>query len=339
MRTDVDDEETKHLAAISTRMNAGFQSWPWPHRDRMRILVERQLARRGKRLRPRFALLCAGLLGAAADKAEPIAAAVELYHCASLVLDDVQDNSAFRGDAPAVHVTENVSNAINLGCIVRSFSHYPIDCADLSLSEKDRLRRHLDVMETLGPLGQSIDIGWNQGWYDAGSFPHHEMMRLKTGAPFACVAAGAAVVSGADERTEDEIERLGYDVGILYQLVDDHYDMFSTNPRTVSEDLAGGKFTRPIAILIELLRAKGLDGVVERVVHDLRNPMTGQDLTWVRDLMAETSVATILNVEIERTAEEIERRISKLALGGDGPARRMVEFVHELGRTTDGSSR
>jgi geranylgeranyl pyrophosphate synthase len=334
MRTDLHDEETTHLAAIGTRMNAGFQSWPWPHRDRMRILVERQLARRGKRLRPRFALLCARLLGAAPDKAEPVAAAVELYHCASLVLDDVQDNSSFRGDTPTVHVTENVSNAINLGCIVRSFSHYPIACADLSLSEKDRLRRHLDVMETLVPLGQSIDIGWNQGWYDFRSFPHREMMRLKTGAPFACVAAGTAVVSGADERIENEIEQLGYEVGVLYQLVDDYHDMFITDPRTVPEDLAGGKFTRPIAILIDLLRAEGHDGTAERVARALRNSTTAPDLTWVRDLMAETSVSSILSGEIERSAEEIERRIFRLALGGDAPAGRMVEFVHQLVRMT-----
>jgi len=338
MRTDLHDEETDHLAAISTRMNAGFQAWPWPHRDRMRGLVERQLARRGKRLRPRFALLCARLLGAAPDKAEPVAAAVELYHCASLVLDDVQDNSSFRGDTPAVHVTENVSNAINLGCIVRSFSHYPIDCADLTLSEKDRLRRHLDVMETLVPLGQSMDIGWNQGWYDFRSFPHWEMMRLKTGAPFACVAAGAAVVSGADERTENEIERLGYEVGVLYQLVDDYHDMFTTDLGTVPDDLAGGKFTRPIAILIDLLRADGLEGTAERVARDLQNPPAAQDLLWVRDLMAERSVATALSSEIERSAEEIERLISQLALGGDAAAGRMVEFVHRLVRMTQGPS-
>jgi geranylgeranyl pyrophosphate synthase len=338
VRTDLHDEETKHLAAISTRMNAGFQAWPWPNRDRMRILVERQLARRGKRLRPRFALLCARLLGAALERAEPVAAAVELYHCASLVLDDVQDNSNFRGDAPAVHVTENVSNAINLGCIVRSFSHYPIDCADLALSEKDRLRRHLDVMETLVPLGQSMDIGWNQGWYDFQSFPHREMMRLKTGAPFACVAAGAAVVSGADEKTENEIERLGYEVGILYQLVDDYHDMFITDPQTVPDDLVGGKFTRPIAILIDLLRAQSHDGAAERVARNLQNPKTAEDLTWVRDLLTETSVSAMLSDEIKRSAEEIERRIFKLALGGDAAVDRMVEFVHQLVRMTNGPS-
>lgn len=338
MRTELDDEETEHLATISTRMNAGFQSWPWQHRDRMRVLVERQLTRQGKRLRPRFALLCARLLGASPEKAEPVAAAVELYHCASLVLDDVQDNSNFRGDTPAVHITENVSNAINLGCIVRSFSHYPIDCADLTLSEKDRLRHHLDVMETLVPLGQSMDIGWNQGWYDFRSFPHREMMRLKTGAPFACVAASAAVVSGADKPTENEIERLGYEVGILYQLVDDYHDMFASRSRIVPDDLAGGKFTRPIAILIDLLRTEGHEDTAERVAHELRNPPAARELTWVQDLFAARSVPAILKGEIERSADEIEHRIFKLALGGDAAASRMVEFVQRVVRMTDGPS-
>jgi geranylgeranyl pyrophosphate synthase len=324
---DLRDHFADQLRRIGDRMRAGFEFWPWDHRDRMRVLVERQLARKGKRLRPTFALLCGELLGGDAKRVEPVAAAVELYHCASLVLDDVQDNSAFRGSDQAVHVSESVSNAINLGCIVRSFSHYPVHRSDLTLAEKDGVRHQLDVMATLVPLGQSMDIGWHQGWYDFRSVPYYEMIRLKTGAPFACVASCAAVTSGVDGETRAGMERLGYAVGTLYQLIDDYLDMF-LRADTESGDLAEGKFTRPIAILVELLCAAGDEELAGRVAAQLLKP--NGDAAWIRDLMLTRSVAPLLAEEIRRRAGDINRQVTTLARGGPPATARMAAFVGAL---------
>jgi geranylgeranyl pyrophosphate synthase len=317
------------LRGIDDRMRAGFEFWPWGHRDRMRVLVERQLARKGKRLRSLFALLCGELLGGTPEKAQPLAAAVELYHAASLVLDDVQDNAVFRDRDQAVHVSENVSNAINLACIVRSFSHYPLHGSDLTLAEKDGVRRRLDTMATLVPLGQSMDIGWHQGWYDFRSVPYAELIRLKTGAPFACVAAGAAVTSGKDSGTHAGMERLGYRVGMLYQLVDDYNDMFLHDQAAVPSDLQEGKFTRPVAILIGLLCADGREGVAERVASRLRKP-DGDGPQWILDLMTACSVAALLEEEIQDSAADIERDVAALSSGGLDATGRMTEFVRSL---------
>ncbi|MFK4225962.1 polyprenyl synthetase family protein [Streptomyces sp. NPDC019890] len=323
------DHFAAELRGIGDRMCAGFEFWPWEQRDRMRLLVERQLARKGKRLRSTFALLCGELLGGDTERVEPVAAAVELYHSASLVLDDVQDNSTFRGRDQAVHVSENVSNAINLGCIVRSFSHYPIHCSDLTLAEKDGVRRQLDVMATLVPIGQSMDIGWHQGWYDFRSVPYQETIRLKTGAPFACVASGAAVTSHADSGTRVEMERLGYAVGMLYQLVDDYNDMFDQD--TVPGDLSAGKFTRPVAILIQLLCGGGEEELAGRVASRLRVPDDDGGVEWILDLMLANSVAAILEEEIRRRVADIERDVANLALGGSAATARMVEFISVVG--------
>jgi geranylgeranyl pyrophosphate synthase len=330
MSVSLHDHFADELRSIANRMRAGFEFWPWEHRDRMRLLVERQLARKGKRLRSTFALLCADLLAGDTRRVEPVAAAVELYHSASLVLDDVQDNATFRGRDRAVHVSENVSNAINLGCIVRSFSHYPIHCSELTLAEKDSVRRHLDVMATLVPLGQSMDIGWHQGWYDVRSVPYHEMIRLKTGAPFACVASGAAVTSGADNTTRTGMERLGYSVGTLYQLIDDFNDMFVHDQGTVPGDLTEGKFTRPIAILIDLLCADGHDESAGQVATQLREPNSNGGVQWIQDLLHANSVAPTLEQEIHNYATTIEQDVEALAHSSHEATTRMTEFIYAL---------
>ncbi|WP_405976451.1 polyprenyl synthetase family protein [Streptomyces sp. NBC_00988] len=319
----------EQLRGIDDRMRAGLEFWPWGHHDRMRALVERQLARKGKRLRSLFALLCCELLGGATEKAQPLAAAVELYHAASLVLDDVQDNAAFRDRDQAVHVSENVSNAINLACIVRSFSHYPLHECDLTLAEKDGTRRQLDMMATLVPLGQSMDIGWHQGWYDFRSVPYEELIRLKTGAPFACVAAGAAVVSAKSSETRAEVEQLGYHVGTLYQLVDDYNDMFLHDQAAVPSDLREGKFTRPVAILIGLLCVDDREDLADLVASRLRKP-DSDGPQWILNLMSSYSVAALLKEEIQNRAGEIERDVTALSSGGQDAADRMKEFVRSL---------
>lgn len=318
------------LRGIDDRMRAGFESWPWDHRDPMRVLVERQLARKGKRLRSLFALLCSELLGSAPERAQPLAAAVELYHAASLVLDDVQDNAVFRDRDRAVHVSENVSNAINLACIVRSFSHYPLHTRDLTLAEKDSLRCQLDMMATLVPIGQSMDIGWHQGWYDFRTVPYDELIRLKTGAPFACVAAGAAVTGGNNIGTRTKMERLGYRVGMLYQLVDDYKDMFPHDQAAVPSDLTEGKFTKPVAILIGLLCADDREDLAGRVASQLRKPDDDRGPQRILDLMSTHSVANLLEKEIRGSAAGIERDVAALSSGDRDATGRMTEFIRAL---------
>jgi geranylgeranyl pyrophosphate synthase len=328
------DHFADELSGIGDQMRAGFEFWPWEHRDRMRLLVERQLDRKGKRLRSVFALLCSELLGGDTRRVQPLAAAVELYHSASLVLDDVQDNSTFRGRDQAVYVSENVSNAINLACIVRSFSHFPIHCSDLTLAEKDGVRRQLDMMAMLVPLGQSMDIGWHQGWYDFTSVPYQETMRLKTGAPFACVASGAAVTCDVESEIQERMKSLGYRVGVLYQLVDDYNDMFVNDQGAVPADLSEGKFTRPVEILIKLLCADGREELAGRVASRLRNPDGVGGVEWILDLMLAHSVAPILDEEIFLGAADLERDVAALAFGGSAAADRMVQFIYSLAGMT-----
>jgi octaprenyl-diphosphate synthase len=323
------DHFEDHLRGIDDRMRAGFKFWPWGHQDRMRVLLERQLARKGKRLRSLFALLCGELLGGTPEKVQPLAASVELYHSASLVVDDIQDNALFRDRERTVHVSENISNTINLASIVRSFSHYPLHDCGLTLAEKDGVRRQLDMMATLVPLGQSMDIGWHQGWYDFRSVPYEELIRLKTGAPFACVAAGAAVISGKDSGTLAEMERLGYRVGVLYQLVDDYNDMFVQDEAAGPSDLGQGKYTRPVAILIGLLCADDREDLAAQVASRLRNLDDGGP-QWILELMSARSVARLLVEEIRKSAAGIERDVAALSSGGRDAIDRMTEFVGSL---------
>ena len=302
------------LRAIESEMRCGLHGWPTAIPNEAREMVERQIGRRGQKLRPVFALIVADLLGVARDRVIAHAAAVELYHCASLVLDDVQDNSAFRRGDASVHVAASVSNAINLAGVVRSFSYYPIHGATgLSVSEKLSLHLEVDAMSTAVPLGQSMEIGWHQGWFgeDVTRFPYHEMTRLKTGAPFACAAAGVAVIAGVEESLRDSLRELGFTVGVLYQLVDDYSDLRSITDR-VSDDVRDGKPTRAIQILAE--RADAV--TAGRVLRELRDPAA--DRSWMARALRDSTVTSCLEGEIERLAGDVLTGFEGLSLSGSG---------------------
>jgi octaprenyl-diphosphate synthase len=317
----------QQLFRVDEHMSAGFRRWPWEHRDHMRGLVENYLTRTGKKLRPLFAILCIDLLGGDLDKAPPIGAGLELYHSASLILDDVQDNTSFRQGGSTVHINENVSNAINFAGIIRSFSYYPVhDAVNLTTNEKLALHHQFDAMATLVPLGQSMEIGWHQGWYDddVRRFPYLDMIRLKTGAPFACAAASAAVITSADVATFRELQELGFEVGSLYQLVDDFRDMFSAPQGTTPEDLASGKPSHPLWILIEKLAAD--ESMIDLVLHEVRHAGRECDRSWILDLMRKLEVDATLEAAISDQAERLRLAFGRLSVT---PAayRRMQRFL------------
>jgi geranylgeranyl pyrophosphate synthase len=245
--------------------------WPWHAVPPLRDLIHQQLTTPGKRLRAHLALSTVEALGGDPRRVYAPAASAELYHLAALILDDIEDNSAFRRGAPAVHTTTATSTAINVAATIRSLAYHPVHRSPyLSTEEKYEIHRRLDGAATHLVLGQSIDIGWHNGWYASpAEFPYREMVRWKTGVLFGYSAWCGAYVSGADADTCQAAERFGTAAGALYQMVDDHADGFAEAP----VELVGlfqhvdGALTQRLrdeaARVRDLGRPLGLDGFVD----------------------------------------------------------------------------
>ncbi len=85
-----------HLAEIDRLVDEELARWPWQDVPALERLIRQQLRRKGKRLRPLLMFTLADLVGGDPWRVTAGAAGVELYHLASLILDDIQDNSTFR---------------------------------------------------------------------------------------------------------------------------------------------------------------------------------------------------------------------------------------------------
>jgi geranylgeranyl pyrophosphate synthase len=324
------------LLRVDEALLGELTNWSWDDLGPLAGIVEAQVRRGGKRLRP---LLLLALTRALArdtqdtDRAVAPAAAVEFYHLAAIVLDDVQDQSAVRRGAPSVHAAAGPNTAINVAATIRSLSYHPIHRSVLLGDiEKHALHRELDEAATRLVLGQSIDIGWNQGWYPApADFPYARMVRWKSGSLFGCAAAMAALVARMVPAEVDAARRFGVALGSLFQLVDDYLDAFGADGvlrRERFEDFRGGKLSAPVVFLLRALHQAGrgdeAEGVRRRLAGDA---VRTADWSWLLALMREYAVADSLRAEVDALVGELGAHVVGRVRVLDTDVRDLVDLI------------
>jgi octaprenyl-diphosphate synthase len=215
------------------------------------------LNRGGKRWRPLLMLLVCESLGGG-EAALPLAPLVEFCHNASLIHDDIEDNSAERRGKPAVHLLYGTDTAINSGCFLYFL---PLACIDgwnapgeAKLALYSLWAREMRALH----LGQSLDIAWHRDWETMPSIDdYYTMCALKTGvlARFAanagimaadCAAGpysgkpGAAALAKAAER-----------MGVGFQIMDDVKNLTEGVPGKMrGDDIVEGKKSLPLLLYL-----------------------------------------------------------------------------------------
>ena len=118
-------------------------------------------ANAGKRHRPLICLLACEAVGGDPKRAWPTAAAVEHFHTAALIHDDIEDSSLTRRGEPCMHVVEGDGLAINAGDLALSLvTGTVVDDPGLDAGTKLKVLRELVDMTTRTIEGQALDIGW-----------------------------------------------------------------------------------------------------------------------------------------------------------------------------------
>jgi octaprenyl-diphosphate synthase len=220
------------------------------------------LSRGGKRWRPLLMTLCCEALGGG-DAALPLAPLVEFCHKASLIHDDIEDNSDERRGKPAVHIVHGVDTAINSG----SFLYFlPLACIDSwaasnqGLSPSDNCRTNVYTLWAAHlrklHLGQAIDIHWHRNLDIIPSIDEYlAMCALKTGclARFAAelgILAAKTTGSGAGQTGPlgDAAEKLG----IGFQILDDVKNLTAGIPgKKRGDDIVEGKKSLPVLLFLQ----------------------------------------------------------------------------------------
>ncbi|GAB4278072.1 MAG: short chain isoprenyl diphosphate synthase IdsA [Coriobacteriia bacterium] len=205
----------------------------------------------GKRHRPLICLLACEAVGGDPKRAWPSAAAIEHFHTAALIHDDIEDASLTRRDEPCLHVTEGEGIGINAGDLALALvCGTVVDDPGLDDATKLRVLSELVSMTERTIEGQALDIGWARDErYDLTVEDYVVMANHKTafysgGVP---LAVGAIIGGGTDEQVE-VLRDFGMAAGLAFQIQDDILNLVGTREATKKDfrsDITEGKRTLP----------------------------------------------------------------------------------------------
>jgi octaprenyl-diphosphate synthase len=226
----------------------------------------------GKRIRPSVLLMAARLAGYKGDAAILYASVVEFIHTATLVHDDIIDNSNFRRGQPAVHSRFGNDVTVLLG------DYLYIKSMGLALSRDtlDVIRLLCDV--TLRMIEGELYQLTKNGDIAISEAEHLDILRRKTACLFGGCARIGGMLGGVNHEQAEALEAYGINLGMTFQLVDDLLDFQgerSAVGKPVASDLREGKITLPI---IRLLRSP--DEATRTLVADVVRERTMTDERW-----------------------------------------------------------
>ena len=215
---------------------------------------------RGKRIRPTLVFLSCGLNGGNPASCIDEALAVELLHIASLVHDDVVDESALRRGAATINHKWSNKISVLIGDLL--FSKV------LSLLEKKDDRESLRILTSTTEYmskGELLQIEQNDE-YNLTEDEYFTLISYKTGYLIsACCQFGARAANADNERIE-VMKRFGEQLGIAFQIRDDILDLIGdskTLGKPVANDIQNNKITLPMLSALKMVDAKKAQSILE----------------------------------------------------------------------------
>ncbi len=175
----------------------------------------------GKRLRPALALLVGKLHRYDADRLVKLAAATELLHTATLLHDDVVDQSPLRRGRATLYTQVGNKAAVLVGDYMYAKSAY-FATATGSLRVMELFADSVMVV-CQGQIDESA--GQNGGYADQPAQAYFATIRNKTAALFVLACDAAAELSGASPSAAGALRRYGQQLGLAFQIVDDILDV------------------------------------------------------------------------------------------------------------------
>ncbi len=199
----------------------------------------------GKRLRPMLTLASARLCGYTGDHDKLLAAAVEFIHTATLLHDDVVDESGLRrGRASANAVFGNQASVL--------VGDFLFSRAFLLMVETGSLEvlRILSRASAVIAEGEVLQLQTTNN-IETDEAAYLDVIRGKTAALFAAACQVSVVIAGRSADEAAALERYGMNLGIAFQLVDDLLDYSSLHRqfgKTIGDDFREGKMTLPVVL-------------------------------------------------------------------------------------------
>ncbi len=184
----------------------------------------------GKRIRAVLVMAVCDLLGGNMETAKWFAGAVEMVHCYSLIHDDLpcMDNDDFRRGKPSCHKAFSESTALLAGDALLTAAFQVLANAPDSSEKTANAVKELSAAAGGNGmiLGQELDLYHETVSPSAGQLM--QIHRKKTGALINAAVQLGGVAAGCDGKTADLLRQYAYDIGLVFQIVDDVLDVTST---------------------------------------------------------------------------------------------------------------
>lgn len=233
----------------------------------------------GKRLRPALLLLCCGALGYRGEQHHNLAAVVEFIHTATLLHDDVVDDSALRrGSATANALFGNPASVLVGDFLYSRAFQMMVESQDMRimqvLADATNVIAEGEVLQLMNMHNAGLD-----------ETQYLQVIRSKTAKLFEASARVGAILAKASQQQEADCAEYGQAIGTAFQVIDDVLDYTgdaSVMGKNLGDDLREGKTTLPLIAAMQrgteaqraTVRAaieEGDIGLLDEVIHIVQN--------------------------------------------------------------------
>lgn len=224
------------------------------------MALQHVLSRKGKLMRPILVLLAAKRYGKVNDAVLHAAVSLEMLHTASLVHDDVVDESGERRGQLSVNALMDNKAAVLVGDYLLSTSLKHAATAG-----------SLEVVDIVARLGQTLSDGELQQLSNVKSDEiseeqYFDVIRSKTASLFASCAEVGALLSGATKAQIVRLRDFGTYVGLCFQIRDDVFDYYDVEVgKPTGNDMKEGKLTLPVIYAVLQPGAEKWHGIALKV--------------------------------------------------------------------------
>lgn len=199
----------------------------------------------GKLMRPMLVMLVAKCAGEVNEKSFAAASAMEMLHTASLLHDDVIDESDKRRGRPSLNVVFNNNVAVLAGDFLFSQA-----LNNAALAEDSRVVKELSLLGKSLSRGELLQVELQQkGTYSEENY--FKVVYCKTASLFVCSAACAVYAAGGSDKMLESFRKFAEYMGICFQIKDDIFDYSSSDiGKPTGSDMREGKITLPALFVL-----------------------------------------------------------------------------------------
>lgn len=232
---------SSELAKVNTLITSQLQS----EIPLIPELASHLISAGGKRVRPMLTLAAGKLCGYEGEALHALAAAVEFIHTATLLHDDVIDESELRRGKPSANQLWGNQPTVLVGDFLFSRA-FEMMVSSNSIEVLDCLSRTARIISE-GEVNQLMitrDLTTDQSAY-------FKVIGAKTAQLFASAARVGPILAALSENHKNAMEAYGYHIGIAFQLVDDLMDYFGQSDmigKNTGDDFKEGKMTLPVIL-------------------------------------------------------------------------------------------